>query len=726
MWYETNNNIAPRENVTEKMMKLEGELTYEQAQATLAEFLFSNPAYMMDLIAGIKMFPMQEVIIKGWMRNNYNLGVWGRGVSKTLTYNASSQLLSRDHGLIALPDLLPNVDFSKEGWVDIPATHLWNGEAWQLTYKIYVQPQKDCLRLTTRDGYTLEGSTNHLIKVLNPHTLEAEWKRYHDIEVGDYACISRSESEWGGTATQQDLDEAYLMGLLIGDGCYAPSKGGGVGITSIDEEILAFVEKFPHTKRYVKSKTAAMAIDLSAEYGRAFQAKYGFKSCLSYDKTIPSSILKSKALVRECLRGLFDTDGTAYSVGGIGYSTVSEQLSHQIQLLLLTFGIVSTRTLRKTSSLFGKVYIILINGPDQDIFAANIGFRLARKRAILESNAHKKRNTNKDVVPGVKEYAQRVKARYRLKAAASTEWRDKIRRRNNQRHLTYRTLDTYIDFFERNDVSGYELAPMRIMAKDHLYYSPITKIEAFKHDCIDFNVPVGSRYWANGFINHNSWSVSMFAMIWAILNPGNRVVIVSFAFRASRRILEQVEKFINDKDAVLLKGCFPNDIQRKTDEWLLKLPNGSTIQCLPLGDGTKIRGTRADTLIVDEFAYLPEEIIGEVLRPFLTANNKIKEQAINREREDKLIAQGIMSESERTFVEDFKKVIFLSSACFEFEHMFKKYNDWVGLLTDPRRFEEMKNSGMSYFVSRLGYEAAPDGLLNMKEIEEAKKETYFK
>lgn len=727
MWYENHhNNVKPHEDVTAKMLALKGELSHEQAQATLAEFLFANPAFMVDLIAGIKLFPMQEVIIKGWMRNDYNLGVMGRGVSKTLTYNRSSQLLSRDHGLIALPDLLPNVDFSKEGWVDIPDIHLWNGEAWQLTSKIYVQPQKDCLRLTTRDGYALEGSTNHLIKVLNLKTLKAEWKTYHEIEVGDYACISRSESEWGDAATQQDLDEAYLMGLLIGDGCYAPSKNGGVGITSIDEEILAFFERFPHTKRYAKSKTAAVDIDLTREYGREFQAKYGFKSCLSYDKAIPASILKSKVLSRECLRGLFDTDGTASKSGALGYSTVSECLSHQVQLLLLTFGIVSTRTMRKTPSPFGRVYTILIGSADQDIFAERIGFRLMRKRVMLESNAQKKRNTNKDVVPGVKEYAQRVKNGYRLKGKASIEWRDKIRRKTNQFHLTYDSMAGYIDFFERNDVSGYEIAPMRIMAMDHFYYSPITKIDSFKHDCIDFNVPTGSRYWANGFINHNSWTVSLFALIWAMLNPGNRIVIVSFAFRASRRILEQCEKFINEKDAALLRAAFPDEkpygLHRKTDEWLLKVPNGATIQCLPLGDGTKIRGTRADTLIVDEFAYLPEDIIGEVLRPFLTANNKIKEQIENSEREDKLIAQGIMTEEERTVINDFKKVIFLSSACFEFEHMFKRYTDWTNLLMDDKRAEEIRSSGTSYFVSRIGYEAAPAGLLNMKEIEEAKKD----
>ena len=728
MWHDTNNNLRPVVDVNAKMLALEGELEDEQAMATLAEFLYANPAYTWEMISGLKMLPMQELIIKGWMRNDYNLAIWSRGAGKTLTYNKSSQLLSRDHGLIALPDLLPNVDFSKEGWVDIPDIHLWNGDSWQLSSKIYVQPQKNCLRLTTRDGYFLEGSTNHLIKVLNTETLKAEWKRYNEIKVGDYACISRSESEWGAAVSQQDLDEAYLMGLLIGDGCYAPCKRGGIGLTSIDEEILAFVEKFPHTARYPKTGTAAVDIGLSLPYARTFQTKYGFESCLSYDKAIPASVLKSKSLARECLIGMFDTDGTT-DTDGTSYTTVSRHLAHQLQSLLLTFGIVSVLSTKKTRSRFGKSYTVHIRGTNQDLFAAKVGFRLSRKRGVLESHLGKKRNTNRDVIPGAMQHIQRcVKTGHRLKKCASTEWRT-MRRGGSQKNLSYNSLSNHVNFFQRNGVSEDGLAQLRSVLKDHLYYSPITQIDSFQHDCIDFNVPTGARYWANGFINHNSYSVAMFVLLHAIFTPKCRVVVVSFAFRSSRRLLEQCVKFVNEKGANVLSACFPKDMYRKTDEWVWELPNGSTITSLPLGDGRKIRGTRADVLIVDEFAYLPENVIGEVLQPFMAANSNVQEQIITKQREDKLIARGFMKEDERTIVEDFKKTIFLSSACYQFEHMYRRYVDWTDLITKPEKAQEIKASGATYFISRFGWEAIPKEILNTREIEASKRlysEAMFK
>lgn len=222
-----------------------------------------------------------------------------------------------------------------------------------------------------------------------------------------------------------------------------------------------------------------------------------------------------------------------------------------------------------------------------------------------------------------------------------------------------------------------------------------------------------------------SYLAAIFAVLWAIFNPNNRIVIVSFAFRASRRILEQIEKFIRDREVKpnLLPQCFPNDIRRGSDEWKLVLPNGAAIQCLPLGDGTKIRGIRADTLIIDEYAYLPENVISEVLQPFLVANNRIREQRIVKEREDKLIAAGVMTEDQRTKIEENVKVIFLSSACYQFEHMYKKYIAWINAMTDPKEKEKFQDSGMSYFITRLSYEAAPEGLVNTKVIEDAKKNT---
>lgn len=254
---------------------------------------------------------------------------------------------------------------------------------------------------------------------------------------------------------------------------------------------------------------------------------------------------------------------------------------------------------------------------------------------------------------------------------------------------------------------------LELMAGIHIYPMQEMILKGWMRN--DFNMGV----WGRGI--GKSTLAAMFAILWAIYNPNHRIVILSFAFRASRRILEQCEKFVNEKEAVLLKTCFPQPLQRKTDEWKWVLPNGSSILCLPLGDGAKIRGIRADTMIVDEYAYMPETIIQEVLRPFLASNSKIKEQLKQRRYEDELIAKGLMTDADRVLIDDRKKVIFLSSASYTFNHMYKTYCDWIDTITKESRLEDFKAAGLTYFISRIGYEAAPNGLLNMKQVEEDKR-----
>lgn len=237
----------------------------------------------------------------------------------------------------------------------------------------------------------------------------------------------------------------------------------------------------------------------------------------------------------------------------------------------------------------------------------------------------------------------------------------------------------------------------------------------------DFSMVV----WGRGL--SKSWSIALFALIWALYNPKNRIVVISFSFRASRSILDQCFKFLQDKSAKLFAANFPQNkdwgLVRGTDLWQWDLPNGATIKCLPLGDGTLIRGQRADTLIVDEFAFLPEPVVGTILQPFLASQGNIKEQQTLREHEDAKIASGEMTEADRTVLEDSKKVIFLSSACFSFEHMAARYNEWIKEIMNDGSDPNHPKSTSSYFVSRMGYDAAPEGLVNMKIIEDAKKNT---
>jgi hypothetical protein len=224
-----------------------------------------------------------------------------------------------------------------------------------------------------------------------------------------------------------------------------------------------------------------------------------------------------------------------------------------------------------------------------------------------------------------------------------------------------------------------------------------------------------------------SWLCAVFCLLWALYNPNNRIVIISFAFRATRRILEQIEKFVNQEDAVMLRACFNEGLKKRNDEWKWVLPNGSSILCVPLGDGTLVRGIRADTVVIDERNYVNNNILTEVVRPFLVSSNKMNDQMRIDEVQNELIASGKWKEEDRIFLEENTKVISLSSAGFQFEDMYKDYKSQIDKILglnikiedETKKEDEVDDSHIRYFVSRMSYEAAPPGFVNKKIIEDA-------
>ncbi len=95
-------------------------------------------------------------------------------------------------------------------------------------------------------------------------------------------------------------------------------------------------------------------------------------------------------------------------------------------------------------------------------------------------------------------------------------------------------------------------------------------------------------------------------------------------------------KNIDTEGARLLAQCFGAKSKRNDQyEWII---NGGSITAIPLS-GEKIRGFRANVLVLDEYLLLPEETIKTILMPFLVAPQDMKKRIEIREAEDKLIEE---------------------------------------------------------------------------------------
>ncbi len=203
---------------------------------------------------------------------------------------------------------------------------------------------------------------------------------------------------------------------------------------------------------------------------------------------------------------------------------------------------------------------------------------------------------------------------------------------------------------------------------------------------------------------------SVFCFLQCIFEPRTKILIAGPTFRTARFIFENLEKIVDSKGAQLLMQAFGAKSKRNDQfKWDI---NGGTITAIPLS-GEKIRGFRANILVLDEYLLLPEDLIKTVLMPFLVAPQDMKERIEIREIEDKLISEGKMKESERMVFENDSKMIALSSASYTFENLYKQYKEW----TEKIYNQEMGDA--DYFISQMGYEALPDHMIDTTVIEEA-------
>jgi len=206
---------------------------------------------------------------------------------------------------------------------------------------------------------------------------------------------------------------------------------------------------------------------------------------------------------------------------------------------------------------------------------------------------------------------------------------------------------------------------------------------------------------------------SVFCFLQCIFEPGTKILVAGPTFRTARFIFNNLEKIVESKGAELLAQAFGAKTKRNDQfEWLI---NDGSITAIPL-NGEKIRGFRANILVLDEFLLLPEDLIKTVLMPFLVAPQNMKERLEIRETEDKLIEEGSMEEKDRMEFENNSKMIALSSASYTFENLYKTYREWVDKIYVKQEEQEMT---AKYFISQMGYESLPKEMIDKTIIDEA-------
>ena len=684
----------------------------------LIKFYLNSPCVAVYELLGVDLAPIQRVVFQDMWFKDYVIAICSRGYGKTFSLAATAVLscmLKPGYrvGLIS-PSFRQSLVLSDCNnytfWTDsglVTGTNTFYNSVIEnkttvqsLTYQNKIlskwkNEDRDCIGIKTAKGYELAGTSDHAIVVLDELNGDTYFKDLCEIKLGEYVLLKTGFEYFANRVDLPDMSDyisnwkekdctipkkltsevAYLMGLLVGDGCLSISKNSSkhrIMFTSSDPQLI---NKF---SMYMKNifgidYTDANSTDRSPQIGYyckkvvEFFLRCGLTKTNALDKKIPDVIKRSSKEHFLCfIRGLMDTGGTCYiqnHKGGshceVSLSTSSLTLAKEVQAFLMNVGIISNLSVgskqglkklmhRDKYSVCNTGYKVRITGRRNIEKANNIGlFQLDRKRLKLANYTESHFNREDSL-------------------ASSLGIRDSL--------LNSKNIDAYKDALSKG-----------------FYFVEVNSKEHFFAPTIDIEVENESCYWANGFINHNS-----------------------------KMIFAEVEK-LYAQSSIFREACEKPPI-RGTDNCYVKFKSvnsapPSYIEALPLGnDGGKIRGSRFYLIVIDELAQIPDSILDLIVRPMGATSLAPMERVRRIEQQDKLISLGLAT-SDDFEKETVNKMIMTSSGYYKFNHVWRRMKDhW-------RQIDEaaVTNQECPYAVWQIPYWDLPSGFLDMNNINEAKR-----
>jgi hypothetical protein len=227
-----------------------------------------------------------------------------------------------------------------------------------------------------------------------------------------------------------------------------------------------------------------------------------------------------------------------------------------------------------------------------------------------------------------------------------------------------------------------------------------------------------------------SFMLSLYAVLRALILPQRKIVVVGAAFRQSKVLFEYMETIW--RNAHMLRDMCDGDSgpRRDTDRCTLRL-NDSTITCLPLGDGQKIRGQRANDIIADEFASIPREIFENVVAGFAAVSadpvENVKRVAANKKAQE----LGIATEQDnRQEVKKDNQIILSGTAYYDFNHFSTYWKKWKSIIKSQGNLSRLREifgedppesfDWTQYSIIRMPYELLPKGFMDADQVARSK------
>lgn len=261
-------------------------------------------------------------------------------------------------------------------------------------------------------------------------------------------------------------------------------------------------------------------------------------------------------------------------------------------------------------------------------------------------------------------------------------------------------------------------------------YVPIVSIEKLDEyqemQCITVDNP-DHTYLTNDYtVTHNSYLLAVYSTLRCLLIPETKIVVAGAAFRQAKVIFDYMETIWNNAPILRSICSESSGPRRDVDRCTMRINDSWTI-AIPLGDGNKIRGLRAHTIICDEFNSVPVEIYETVLSGFTSVSkdpiNNVKEAAARKRQKQK----GTWNENKEKIYTETRytnQSIISGTAGYDFEPFadyWKKYKKTIETQSVTSEGDEMPEymkalDPTSFTIVRIPFEIIPEGFMSAATV----------
>ena len=476
-----------------------------------------------------------------------------------------NSLISTNYGLVPIGDMHDWSGMKPETFE--PIDREWNvlvdGE--ELPVKnFYYGGVKPTVKMRTRYNFEVEGSRVHPLLVWRD--CGHQWVEMQDLQEGDYICVERREMGFPEVEPALNTDVsiagnskavtlpaqvtpefARWTGYLVSEGWFNHAQSFSISQgPEVNPEVHADIagltaDLFGRTMSDVKDKFIHSTTLIS------YLTENGVSQGVAKDKSVPDFILRSTRESNiEFLRGLFEGEGHVLSSGGIEFSTASEELGRQVQIMLTRFGIVCNRSVKKVKGYEHNTYWRLtLFGEDARVYRDKIGFVSSRKIDALGEALDRPANANHDVIPNCKPLIESLRGL--LKEVLSAGGNNALRIgsgfkqygtsfvntlnhiRNAGRNPTYDFLDKLLNVCADNGLnSTSEYVALDKVARTRYFYDPVVSLVEGQEEVFDIEVDDPRHcFVSNGIVNHNTLeAITTIAALWQ-KDPDLKVIVVT-------------------------------------------------------------------------------------------------------------------------------------------------------------------------------------------------------